>query len=405
MTQYTTKIALTDDDKKTIILDSTKRSEFCNNVCSLMQSNIIGQDEPILNIIDSLSRLISGIKNKERPILSMLFLGPTGVGKTETVKVLAEALFGKRNAFARVNCQELSESHALAKLLGAPPGYVGADIEPLLSQDNLDRACKEARESLTGIFSSKYESLRFDRTEDISLILFDEVEKAHPKIHTALLGILDDGNLILSNNKRVSFRNSIIIMTSNVGSKEIDTSLKNEAVGFNICEPNVKNNIAMMKERAVEEAVEFFPPEFMNRFDNVVPFNTLSDADIKQILDIGINKIKNNLIECNASVGITLTKEVIEKIIKEGSSKRYGARQLNRSLEKLIVTPLARIIASEQVIPGDLLLIKDQKGEIVFERSPRTRHQIRHYEKSKNQKVMKKTAKCLKTEPVKVKNA
>ncbi len=338
-----------------------------------LKANIIGQSESIIKITDALTRVFSGLRDPEKPILNLLFLGPTGTGKTETVKVLSKYLFGDRSSFTRINCQEFSNDFNISKLLGSPPGYVGNEIEPLLSQKNIDKHWKEALKNREGVFGetpkNKLCKIYGNGSKDfINIILFDEVEKADSKFWTTLLSIMDDGQATMANNKNTDFTHSIIIMTSNVGSSELQKHLKNNGIGFDL---NIQSDDKELKELALEKAKTHFPPEFCNRFDDIIVFNSLKEKDLKDILEVQLRNFYINLMENSIPLMITFKDSAKNIIIKEGYSPEYGARNLNRSLQKLIITPLSRLIASSELIAADKLEIKGEKGEIVFIREPR----------------------------------
>jgi ATP-dependent Clp protease ATP-binding subunit ClpC len=370
--------SLTESDKMRVVLDKTQKSDFIKQLEHRMSKQIIGQGDAIEHILNSVDRVASGVKNKEKPVLTMLFLGPTGTGKTECVKVLAETIFGNRDSFIRVNCQEFTSEHMIAKLLGSPPGYVGNEIEPLLSQENLDKFCKKAIEQKTGIF--KTESVMAEKLYDqynddyLTIVLFDEIEKAHPRVWTALLGLMDDGNLSLGKNEKSSFRNAIIIMTTNVGSKEIDKTLKG-SIGFSI--QNEESRQEDVKKKAFEEVKELFPPEFCNRFDEVVAFKMLTTKDIEQIIGIQLKYFFNTLLESNIPLYIRYSDSVIKLMVKEGFNQQYGARHLNRVLKNRLFTPISKFITTNQVVSGDVLSVDCDGEEINFIREPRTNEQLK----------------------------
>jgi ATP-dependent Clp protease ATP-binding subunit ClpC len=376
---------LSETDKKRITLDPSLKSNFIEHLEKILKKQVIGQDEAVDHILGSLDRVASGVKNKEKPVLTMLFLGPTGTGKTECVKVLAETIFGSRDAFIRVNCQEFTSDHMIARLFGSPPGYVGNEIEPMLSQDNIDKFCKNAIQNKQGIFDgkSKWGDKLFNHvTEDyLSIILFDEIEKAHPKIWTALLGLMDDGNLLLGKNERVNFKNCIIVMTTNVGSREIDKTLKG-SLGFQIEDEDKKQ--VDIKKKAFEEVKDVFPPEFCNRFDEVVAFKMLSQKDIEQIIGVQLKYFFNTLVESKIPLYIRYTDAVVQHIAKEGFNQQYGARHLNRVLKNKLYSPISKLITTNQLISGDVLTIDYENSTITFTREPRTEEQLKKLESISN---------------------
>jgi ATP-dependent Clp protease ATP-binding subunit ClpC len=347
-------------------LDIKKFNPQIERIKKTFHEQIIGQEPAIELIIESLSKLAAGICNKERPLLTLLFLGPTGVGKTETVKALANILFGKRNAFTRINCQEYSSEFTVSKLLGSPPGYVGNDVEPLLSQKNLTKYYDEAKEEKRGIFEVNNNFLSKLDKKTLNIVLFDELEKAHPKLWNAFLGIMDDGTLTLNNNKTIDFTSSIIVFTTNVGSSHITNEITNKSMGFSIIEDNPETTNKNIKEKVLESAKEIFPAEFLNRFDDFVCFRTLSDDDLKKVLKIMLQDVYHRLIESETPIILHYSKQYISHIIKEGTDQEFGARPMRRAVERLLVTPLSKLISSGQVKLGDTISVQMENHEPVF---------------------------------------
>ncbi len=274
-----------------------------------LKQEIIGQDKVIELIAKSIKRGKAGVKDPNKPIGSFMFLGPTGCGKTETCKVLAKELFGSENAIVRFDMSEYMESHAVSKLIGSPPGYVGYN---------------EGRE-LTGA----------SRKKPYSIVLFDEIEKAHQDIYNILLQILDDGVLTDSSGRKVDFKNTVIIMTSNTGAKEFFSNKKlgfgsnNEDVGFKNIEKDV-----------ISELKKSFNPEFINRIDEIVIFNKLTKENLIKILDILLSKLQKRLPNMN----ICITDALKEEILKQGFDDEYGARPLKRAIQRLIENPISDFI-------------------------------------------------------------
>lgn len=350
-------------------LDPHRRSQQVARFESMLRERVVGQQAAIESILDSFSKILAGIRNMERPLLTLLFLGPTGVGKTETVKALAEAVFGKRSAFVRVNCQEFSSEFTVSKLFGSPPGYVGNDVEPMLSQDNLDRHHKEAQAEGRGVFAEGEGKIArlFPQVKShyLSIVLFDEVEKAHPKLWNALLGLMEDGHLTLGNNKTVDFTRSIIVITSNVGAAEMSETLRRKTIGF-----EVENDEATLnkdiKSKAVDAAKEVFPYEFLNRFDDIICFRVLTRDDLRKILDLMLQDVYKRLLGAQVPIIVHYTKPFLAKLLKEGTDPQFGARPMRRAIEHLLVAPLARLIASNQVKAGDVLSVSLKDGEAEF---------------------------------------
>ncbi len=350
-------------------LRQDKANEQLQRFAARMNKLVVGQPRAIDRVSDSLSRLIAGIHDPERPLLTMLFMGPTGVGKTETVRALAETIFGNRRAFTRINCQEYSAHYNISKLLGSPPGYVGGEIRPLLAQENLERHHKKAIENQSGMISEAGGKLSRlfppDSDQNLSLVLFDEIEKAHPKMWNLLLGILEDGHLILGNNDEVGFTRSIIILTTNVGSEAISDHLTQNRIGF------AAGLDAARLDRDIEEAArraarKIFPSEFMNRFDDIVTFQTLREEHLYQILDNLIAQIHHRSLRCAEPFLLEVTPAAKRRLVEEGTDVQYGARPLRRVVERSLVTPISHYICSDQVRKGDLVTVDLRDGAFVF---------------------------------------
>jgi len=281
-----------------------------------LKQQVVGQARALDKLSDSLSRVLAGIQDPERPLLSILFMGPTGVGKTETVRALARILFGNQRAFTRVNCQEFSAQFNLSKLLGSPPGYVGGEIKAILSQENLNLNHKKALSEGVGMVSEPDSILstlvKGPGAGPVALVLFDEVEKAHPKLWDLLLGILDDGNLVLGNNDEVSFRRAIIILTTNVGSKAMGAHLSGDGIGFT----SDTSDSAMVKDvedAAKRAARKVFPFEFLNRFDALVTFRPLLDDDLIRILDLMIAEFHRRTLMCPRPFLLQITRKASDE--------------------------------------------------------------------------------------------
>ena len=286
---------------------------------------VIGQDEGIQAVSAALRRARSGLQDPNRPIGSFIFLGPTGVGKTELARALAEFMFDNEQAMIRIDMSEYMEKHAVARLIGAPPGYVGYD-----EGGHLTEAV---------------------RRKPYCVLLFDEIEKAHPDVFNILLQILDDGRLTDGHGRTVDFKNTVVIMTSNVGSQWIqDPSLDDEE----------KQNRSMEVLRAT------FKPEFLNRIDDIIMFSALKLEDIHKIVDIQLGLIDKRLKDRKLS--IELTDAAKKYIAEQGYSPVYGARPLKRSLQKLILDSLAMDILAGKFAEGDHIVIGVSKGEITFNR-------------------------------------
>lgn len=338
-----------------------------------MNRMVVGQPAATDRISDCFSRLIAGIHDPERPLLTMMFMGPTGVGKTETVRCLAESLFGDRRAYTRINCQEFSAHYNISKLLGSPPGYVGGEIRPLLAQENLNKHHVKALDRQSGMICEENGRLcdLFPSEGDrrLSIVLFDEIEKAHPKMWNTLLGILEDGHLVLANNEEVDFTNSIIILTTNVGSQAMNVSLARSGIGFDAgsTSEQLDRDVATAVER---EAKKTFPMEFLNRFDEMITFRTLQREHLFEILHNQITQVHHRALASSEPFLLELTQSAKDRLVDEGTDPEYGARPLKRVVEQRIVTPVSHYICSGQIRRGDLVLIDHDGADFVFRKEP-----------------------------------
>ncbi len=354
---------------KTLTLDT--QNEQLARFSKRMRKLVVGQPAAIDKITDSFSRLIAGIHDPESPLLTMMFMGPTGVGKTETIRALAETIFGNRRAFTRINCQEYSAHYNISKLLGSPPGYVGGEIRPLLAQENIDRHHCKAVESQTGLITepdSKLARLFPPESErNLSIILFDEIEKAHPKLWNLLLGVLEDGTVVLGNNEEVDFRQSIIILTTNVGSEAMGQHLAQNGIGFatDVTEAGMDRDV---ETAAMREAKKVFPFEFLNRFDDIVTFQTLKEAHLYEILDILLTQIHHRSLRCAEPFLLEVTPRAKAWLVEEGTDVQYGARPLKRLMEKQLVTRISHLICTDQIRKGDLITVDLSAGDLVFQK-------------------------------------
>lgn len=351
-------------------LDPEKRNQQLHRFRALMDRMVIGQPTAIEQISNSFSRVLAGVGDPESPILTMMLMGPTGVGKTETVRALAESLFGSRRAFTRINCQEYSAHYNLSKLLGSPPGYVGGEIKPLLCQENLERHHKQAIEEGMGMFNDQLARLdRFspDDGKYISLVCFDEIEKAHPKLWNLLLGVLEDGVLVLGNNEEVDFTRAIVVLTTNVGSRSMGEHLGHENIGFmgGFEGDRIDRDI---RESAMREAKKVFPFEFINRFDNLVTYETLKQEHLFKILDNLVASLHLRSIDCTEPFLLRLEQSAKDELVSRGTDPQFGARPLRRAVENEIVTPISHLICSGQIRRGDLVSVDFRDGTFVFEK-------------------------------------
>ncbi len=338
-----------------------------------MDRMVIGQPAAATKIGDCFSRLIAGIHDPERPLLTMMYMGPTGVGKTETVRCLAESIFGDRRAYTRINCQEFSAHYNISKLLGSPPGYVGGEIRPLLAQENLDKHHLKAVERSSGMITEEggklSEMFPSDSERYLSIVLFDEIEKAHPKMWNTLLGILEDGHLVLANNEEVDFTNTIIVLTTNVGSQAMNACLSGGGIGFSAGKSLGEVDLDI-EDAVTREAKKIFPMEFLNRFDELVTYHTLKREDLFAILDNLISQVHHRALDSAEPFLLEVTRRAKERLVDEGTDPEYGARPLKRVVEMRVVTPISHHICSEQVRRGDLVMIDHDGDDYVFLKEP-----------------------------------
>ena len=333
-------------------LDISRVGGRAQDLARRLRDSIIGQDEAIAPIVQMYQTHLVGLSSGGRPIATFLFLGPTGTGKTRIAEATAEALLGNPGAVIKIDCAEFQHSHEIAKLVGSPPGYIGhRESHPRLCQEALD---KHHTESVK-----------------ISIVLFDEIEKASDALWNLLLGILDKGTLTLGDNQRVDFSRSLIFMTSNLGAAEMNAMLSPK-LGF-APSANCRNN-QRLDERIVSSGVEAarrrFTPEFINRLDKIVVFRPLGDAELEKILDIELNAVQRRLFQSTPSCALELHVSEAGKryLLREGTDTRYGARHLKRAIDRLLVQPLANLIATDQVRDGDIISVdfSSTSGELVF---------------------------------------
>ena len=306
---------------------------------SILHDRVIGQSDAVVAISKAIRRARVGLKSPNRPIGSFIFSGPTGVGKTELAKALAEAIFGSEDNMIRVDMSEFMEKHSTAKLIGSPPGYVGYDDGGHMSE--------------------------LVRKKPYSVILFDEIEKAHPDVFNILLQILDDGRLTDAKGKHINFKNTVIIMTSNVGASMITTQGK---LGFSAnADDAKKDKYEKLKDTVNEELKKAFRPEFLNRIDDIIVFSHLSKEEIREIVDLMMKDLFKRLSERELSIEVT--NEVKDYLAKDGYNEAYGARPLRRLIQKKIEDQLAEEILTNAYHPGDTILLKlEGEDKLVFER-------------------------------------
>jgi len=291
-----------------------------------LRRRVIGQDEALEAVANAVRRARAGLQDPNRPVGSFIFLGPTGVGKTETARALAEFLFDDEKAMIRLDMSEYMEKHAVARMIGAPPGYIGYEEGGQLTEAV--------------------------RRRPYSVVLFDEIEKAHPDVFNVLLQILDDGRLTDSKGRVVDFKNTVLIMTSNLGSREIQSAQENP-----LADRNIKNDVLQVLR-------DHFKPEFLNRVDDIVVFEQLSKDEIAQIIDVQLEKLRKNLEE--RGIAIELDASAKELLVQEGYDPVYGARPLKRAIQTLIQNPLAVSLLKGEIASGQTIRVTAQNGEMKF---------------------------------------
>ncbi len=299
-----------------------------------LKKRVVGQNEAIKRVSDVIRRSRAGIGDPNRPSGSFIFLGPTGVGKTELTKTLAQFMFNDDSALIRVDMSEYMEKHSISKLIGSPPGYVGYDEAGQLT-----------------------ESIRH---RPFSVVLFDEVEKAHPEIFNMLLQVIDEGRLTDGKGRVVNFKNAIIILTSNIGSQFIE---KMESIGFS--NNSDKQDYSNMKEKVMEAMKDHFRPEFINRLDEIIVFDILSEEAIKEIVDLRMKVVKDRLLAKN--IDFKISDEALSYLAKAGYDPHYGARPLNRLIQNKILNPVANFIISNDVKKGDTVFVSVKNNELLIE--------------------------------------
>ncbi len=299
-----------------------------------LHKRVIGQDEAVTAVAEAVIRARSGLKDPNRPVGSFIFLGPTGVGKTELARALAEFLFDDEHAMIRIDMSEYQEKHTVARLVGAPPGYVGYEEGGQLTEAV--------------------------RRRPYSVVLFDEIEKAHQDVFNVMLQILDDGRLTDGQGRTVDFKNTIVIMTSNIGSSRIlEYRGTSEGEGFE-----------RMKETVLEEMRQHFRPEFLNRVDEIIVFHALSEDDLKKIVDIQLERLRARLAERH--ITLQLTEKARANLVRTGYDPHYGARPLKRAIQKKIETPLGRMLIAGKVKDGQAVVVDADRevGDLRFETEP-----------------------------------
>src|SRR5450432_780758 len=332
------------------VLDPNRRSNDAGEFDGALRRKIVGQDAAVEKVVEIYQMFLAGLNPPGRPVGNLLFLGPTGSGKTRVVEAMAESLFGDARACIKIDCAEFQHSHEIAKLIGSPPGYLGhRETHPLLTQ-----------EALNQWFTEKLK---------LSILLFDEIEKASDSLWQLLLGILDKATLTLGDNRRVDLSQCIIIMTSNLGACEM-SNLVDGGLGFAPKPMLVDSSFDEKIDRtAVEAARRKFTPEFMNRIDKSVVFKTLRPEHLEQILDIELGMVQQRILTSSSAnqFVFSCTPQVKSFLLHEGTDPKYGARHLKRAIERNLVFPLANLVATGQVRLGDFIRVEmNAEGAITF---------------------------------------
>jgi ATP-dependent Clp protease ATP-binding subunit ClpB len=338
---------------KTVVntmLDPTRRSNDAREFENALRRRIVGQDQAVEKVVEIYQMFLAGLNPPGRPVGNLLFLGPTGSGKTRVVEAMAEALFGDPRACIKIDCAEFQHSHEIAKLIGSPPGYLGhRETHPLLTQEALNQWHTEGLK--------------------LSILLFDEIEKASDSLWQLLLGILDKATLTLGDNRRVDLSQCIIIMTSNLGATEM-SGLVDGGLGFARKNTQVDTSFDdKISRTAVEAARRKFSPEFMNRIDKSVVFRTLRSEHLQQILEIELGMVQQRILTASAmnQFVFSCTPKVKSFLLHEGTDPKYGARHLKRAIERHIVFQLANLVATGQVRLGDFIRIDlNPEGKLMF---------------------------------------
>ena len=305
------------------------------NLESILHQRVIGQEEAVLAVSKAIKRARVGLKDPKRPVGSFIFLGPTGVGKTELSKALADALFGDENAVIRIDMSEYMEKHTVSKLIGSPPGYVGYEEGGQLTEKV--------------------------RRKPYSVILLDEIEKAHPDVFNVLLQILDDGRLTDGKGRTVDFKNSVVIMTSNVG---VSTIRKQAVLGFATSSNEREDAYEKMKENVLEELKKTFRPEFLNRIDEIIVFHQLQEEHIRKIVDLMLKSLLVRIKEMN--INLEITDKARAFLAEKGYDQAYGARPLRRAIQKMVEDQLSEEMLKGEIKPGSEVLVDVEDDKLIF---------------------------------------
>jgi ATP-dependent Clp protease ATP-binding subunit ClpB len=343
-----------ENDMRLTTLDPMKTGHEAEALELGLRGRIVGQEDAIHQVVEMYQTYLSGLSSPGRPIANLMFLGPTGSGKTRLVEALAECLLTDSRAIVKIDCAEFQHSHEIAKLIGSPPGYLGhRETNPVLTQEALDRQHSE--------------------TIKMSIVLFDEIEKASDAVWNLLLGILDKATLTLGDNNKVDFSRTMVFMTSNIGAREMNALMK-PRLGFtrsDTAESNEARSTVMIRS-GIDAVRRKFTPEFVNRIDKMVVFRPLSGADLNRILQLELNSVQERVLAVDERPHFvfTVTDSGKQFLLTEGTNVEYGARHLKRAIDRLVVQPLSRLMASEQILDGDVIEINytPQSATLTFAR-------------------------------------
>ena len=335
-----------------IVLEPGRRNPEVEGFSAKLRSKIVGQDEAVSQLVNIYEMIVAGMTIPGRPIANLLFLGPTGSGKTRIIEAAAEILCGNPKSFIKVDCGEFQHSHEISKLIGSPPGYIGHRETPaVLTQEAIDQFHTD--------------SLK------LTFVLFDEIEKSSDALWQLLLSVLDKGTLTMGDNHKVDFSRTVIVMTSNLGAEQM-SRLAHGGIGFTSSAPedSVRQTDKRMESVALAAARQYFSPEFMNRLDRMVVFHGLSPDQLSEILDIELAQVQERIQTLSPphEFKFNCTAETKAFLIREGTDAKYGARPLKRAIERHLVLPMARLLSTTQITSGDTVTVDVAPGktELVF---------------------------------------
>ena len=343
------------NESELVSLNIEQRCDEANEFEQALFQRIVAQEDAAMALSQIYQVYLAKMTLPGKPLGALLFLGPTGSGKTRAVEAAAEALFGDPHAMVKIDCAEFQHSHEISKLVGSPPGYLGhRETPPLLTQENLER------------FQTAKAKLTF--------VLFDEIEKASDALWQLLLGVLDKARLTLGDNRRVDFSNCVVVMTSNLGAREM-SELTEGKIGFS-CQATMAPELDSRLEKiGVEAARRKFSPEFMNRLDKVVVFRSLTREALRQIIELELMLVQRRILSTGkGSFVIDCGDEAKDFLLAEGIDRRYGARPLKRAIERHLVIPLSNLIATKQVAGGEVVCVDVNKEarELSFKKATRS---------------------------------